>query len=359
MTSRRARRPPRRHGGTFLAAVVVALSALIGAAGPAAAVTPRPTDYRSSVQSVEPSAPITVRVIGGDTLLDLRAEPGHEVVVQGYGGEPYLRVQPDGTTQVNQRSPAVSLNRTRDATISGSDGGSVTDPPDWQTLGHDGRLIWHDHRIHAQDTAEFSGDVAWAVPVSVDGAPVTIEGRLERIDPPSPLPFLGLAVLVAGATWLLGRKRPRVVAAITLAAASVVAASTGGVEWATLPSSVARNAGLFLLPMAAGAAAVLGLVIRRRTPAMVALLASASLLSGWLAFRWSILTRSVLVSDLAPTLDRVALAAVLGGVVAAAGLTVQWAGTPEIREPGADGLRPGPDRPSAPARPGPSPRAAG
>ncbi len=54
-----------------------------------------------------------------------------------------------------------------------------------------------------------------------------------------------------------------------------------------------------------------------------------SLLSGWLAFRWSILTRSVLVSDLAPTADRIALAVVLGAVVAAAGLTVQWAGTPD------------------------------
>ncbi|MGZ4706813.1 MAG: hypothetical protein ACXWCM_18280, partial [Acidimicrobiales bacterium] len=120
--------------------VAVALLALIGSAGPASAVTPRPTDYRSTVQSVEPSAPISVRVIGGDTLLDLTADPGHEVVVQGYGGEPYLRIEADGTAQVNQRSPAVSLNRTRDATITGSDGASVGDQPDWRTLGHDGRL---------------------------------------------------------------------------------------------------------------------------------------------------------------------------------------------------------------------------
>ena len=63
-------------------------------------------------------------------------------------------------------------------------------------------------------------------------------------------------------------------------------------------------------------------------PALVALLVSVSLLSGWLAFRWSILTRSVLISDLAPTVDRIALAAVLGVVVAAAGLTVSWAGDP-------------------------------
>ncbi len=80
---RRARRPPRRRGGTFLALLTAALVALVGLAGPAAAVTPRPTDYRSTVQSIDPAAPITVRVIGGDTLLELQAAPGHEVVVAG------------------------------------------------------------------------------------------------------------------------------------------------------------------------------------------------------------------------------------------------------------------------------------
>jgi hypothetical protein len=213
--------------------------------------------------------------------------------------------------------------------------------------------VWHDHRIHAQDSAEFSGEVAWSVPITVDGVAVTIDGRLERIDPPSPLPFLGLAAVVGAATWRAGRRRPRLVAAVALTAASVLAATTGTVEWLSLPSAVARNAGVFLLPMVAGLAAALGLVVRRRAPALVALLVSVSLLSGWLAFRWSILTRSVLVSDLAPTVDRVALAAVLGVTLASAGLTVRWAGTPD----GAS--TPGRDRPSAPVRHGPSPRAAG
>lgn len=363
--ARRARRPPRRHGGTFLALLTAALLALVGLAGPAAAVTPRPTDYRSTVQSIEPGAPITVRVIGGDTLLDLQAEPGHEVVVAGYGGEPYLRVQRDGTTQVNTRSPAVSLNRTRDADVSGStaaDGGSVGDEPDWQTTGHDGRLVWHDHRIHAQDAAAFPGALDWSVPVTVDGVAVRIDGGLERVDPPSPMPFLGLAMVVAAATWFLGRHHARRVASAVLLVASVLATVTGAIEWLSLPGSVARNAGVFLLPIAAGMAAGLGLALRRRMPALVALLASVSLLAGWLAFRWSILTRSVLVSELSPTVDRIALAVVLGAVVAAAGLTVSWAGTPDASDQpmrGPSGVSPGRGRPSAPARPSPSPHGAG
>ena len=88
-------------------------------------------------------------------------------------------------------------------------GGSAGDGPEWRTTGHDGRLVWHDHRIHAQDTAEFPGALDWSVPITVDGVAVTIDGRLERIDPPSPLPFVGIAVVVAGATWFLGRHRAR------------------------------------------------------------------------------------------------------------------------------------------------------
>ncbi len=72
----------------------------------------------------------------------------------------------------------------------GPTAGSVGDGPDWRTIGHDGRLIWHDHRIHVQDTAEFPGELDWSVPIIVDDLAVTIEGRLVRVDPPSPLPFL-------------------------------------------------------------------------------------------------------------------------------------------------------------------------
>lgn len=329
MTPRRLRRPSRRDGVLLLAIVTLAFSAVVATAGPAGAVTPRPTDYRSTVESVEPAAPIAVQVIGGDTLLDLRAEPGHAVVVLGYGGEPYLRVQADGTAQVNQSSPAVSLNRSRDATINSNDGASVDAQPDWRTIGAGGRLIWHDHRIHVQDGADFTGELAWEVPITVDDVPTVITGHLDRIDPPSPLPFVLLAGAVAAGVWLLGRRRPRRTALTTLAAASLVASVTGYLEWQSLPPSVARNAGVFLLPVAAGLAAGLAAVLRSRTPSLVAMLTSVSLLAGWLAFRWSILTRSVLVSDLAPLVDRVGLTVVLGVVVAAAGLTVQWAGTPD------------------------------
>ena len=274
-----------------------------------------------------------MRVIGGDTLLDLRAEPGPRGRRRrATAASPTCAssaTAPPRSTPARRRCRSTAP-ATPTVSGSGATGGSVGDEPDWQTIGHDGRLVWHDHRIHAQDTAEFTGDVAWSVPITVDGVAVTIDGRLERVDPPSPLPFLGLAVVVAGATWFLGSApRPARGRGRRSLIASVLAATTGAIEWLSLPGSVARNAGLFLLPVG-----------RRRWPPSSGWRSagarprwspcslSVSLLSGWLAFRWSILTRSVLVSDLAPTVDRIALAVVLGAVVAAAGLTVQWAGHP-------------------------------
>ena len=52
-------------------------------------------------------------MVGGDGFLDMPVEPGHEVVVEGYDGEPYLRFRADGTVQENQNSPATYLNRNR------------------------------------------------------------------------------------------------------------------------------------------------------------------------------------------------------------------------------------------------------
>ena len=52
-------------------------------------------------------------MVGGDGFLEMAVEPGHEVVVEGYDGEPYLRFRADGTVQENQNSPATYLNRNR------------------------------------------------------------------------------------------------------------------------------------------------------------------------------------------------------------------------------------------------------
>jgi len=88
----------------LLAAAAVALCGEPAGADPAG-----PTNQRSRVVAVEPpSEGAVVRVVGGDAFLELSLDRGHEVVVPGYGGEPYLRFRRDGRVEENRRSPAVS-----------------------------------------------------------------------------------------------------------------------------------------------------------------------------------------------------------------------------------------------------------
>ena len=82
-----------------------------GVVRPAAAEAPA-GDMESIVTSIEPATPgAEVRVLGGDESLRLDVHDGHEVVVLGYVGEPYLRIDPRGEVWENQRSPAVPPTR--------------------------------------------------------------------------------------------------------------------------------------------------------------------------------------------------------------------------------------------------------
>ncbi|MGN6693412.1 MAG: hypothetical protein ACTHN0_04485, partial [Aquihabitans sp.] len=67
-------------------AALGALVLLLVPASPAAADAPRPTDYRSTVTDVSPALPegAEVRVIGGDSLLELSLPAGHTAVVADY-----------------------------------------------------------------------------------------------------------------------------------------------------------------------------------------------------------------------------------------------------------------------------------
>ena len=124
-------------------------------AGPAAADAARPGDVRSQVTAVTPaSAGIHAEVLGGDSFLHLRVDPGTQVVVIGYQDEPYLRVEADGTVQVNDRSPARWLNEQRLADVPVPPTADPTAPPAWRTIGHGGSVSWHDHRTHWMATTK-------------------------------------------------------------------------------------------------------------------------------------------------------------------------------------------------------------
>jgi hypothetical protein len=73
-------------------------------------------------------------------------------------------------------------------------------------------------------------------------------------------------------------------------------------------------------------AAVVGLLLRRRTPGAVAVLASAACSAGWVLSRLAVFDQPVLVTRLAPAIDRTGTALALGLAVAAAAITVQRGG---------------------------------
>ena len=118
----------------------IAAFALLGwcaGSGVAHADAAGPTDYRSEIVSVEPSTPsIDLSIEGGDSFIAIEVEPGTEVTVLGYSGEPYLLIETDGTVSENVRSQATYYNQDRFGT---------TDIPD--IVDNDGRTRMAGDRV--------------------------------------------------------------------------------------------------------------------------------------------------------------------------------------------------------------------
>jgi hypothetical protein len=336
--------------------VSAGLALLVLAPGPAGADPAEPGRYRSEVTSIDPEVEgVTVRVAGGDSFLELSVERGTEVVVEGYDGEPYLRVLPDGSVQENELAPTTYLNRDRFGTTAPERADAEAEPR-WVTVADDGTYAWHDHRSHwmlpdpppsLEGGSGFVQD--WEVPLSVDGEPVVVTGTLSREPAQSPLPWLALAVGVVVAGYALGRTRVAVAVPALTVVGGAVATFVG---WhAVMSQPEAAQASPLPLPLVLGGVAlglaVLGAVLaalRRRVAADLAGLASAAALGGWVLLRFSVLTNPVLPTDLPAAADRAGTAVVLGLAVAAAVLGVQGgalaAGDPDEQQPGGDEVSP-------------------
>ena len=316
-----------------------ALVLLAATAAPAAADAPRPTDYRSTVTEVSPALPdgAEVRVVGGDSLLELSLPLGHTAVVADYASSgdeepvPYLRFDADGTVRRNELAVATTANESRFGTS-----GRVPDPdapPQWETVATDGTYAWHDHRIHwmsptAPRAVDEDGrvdlggdDGTWTVPLTVDGNATLITGTLVLEAPPSPVgPSVASLVALAltvGLGWRFGLRAGAAVGAAAGLPSLLVALAT----WRAVPP----GAGASAIPVVVTAVAVLAGLIgvlpfaKVRLPAVAA---TAAALLGWGVVRFSVLTRAVLPTTLDPWLDRVATATAIGVGLALALLLV-------------------------------------
>ncbi|CAN5502822.1 hypothetical protein BH10ACT1_BH10ACT1_43250 [soil metagenome] len=341
--------PPPRWGRRAAAVVAIVLVVLLGAGGPAGADPAKPTNYRSTLTTMKPpTAFVRAQVVGGDGFLQMKVATGHEVVVNGYQDEPYLRFLKDGTVQENTNSPATYLNRTRYGSngVPSSLSGDTLPAPAWKTIGHGGYAVWHDHRINfmGKDPSVVKGlaqgqPVPWtAVVFTVDGTRVVASGHYRLLDPPSPLPWLAFNAAVAIAAAVLARRTPILVAATIAAVAGAIGVVVGVEQNAAIPAGAGATPLTVILPAVAALAGIIAL-LRRSTPSgVIAVLASVAASGGWVLTRFSVLSKSVLPTDLSPNLDRAGTAVVLGLAVGAAILAVRsgaLAGVPSESSTGA------------------------
>lgn len=315
-----------------VAGLALLLATLTVASAPAAADAAGPTDYRSEVSSVEPTVDVGIRFIGGDSFIELDAR-GHDVLITGYRGEPYVWFRTDGTVVENERSPTRSLNRDRYGQVDLPDAADVDAEPAWVRVADDGVYAWHDHRTHWMNPdpppgAEPGDQVLeGVVPLVVDGVDVDVTVVSFLLDPPKALPSVAAGVagiVVGGLAWLLVWRRGWVWSTVVVALGAATAALVAGtVAFRSVPAETGPPLTLWLLPLTAVAFVLGALAIswpRAMTPGpraevtRAAVLAAVGLqlvLCAWQ--RREALLRALIPSDFPPGLDR-GLVAAVGGV---------------------------------------------
>jgi hypothetical protein len=217
----------------LLAACAICLAATGAAPALAAKTTEQPQNplndqgsspnYRSTITSISPSTPgLHLQVLQFSDRLLLRNETGRTVSIAGYEGEPYARVQANGTVEVNTHSPAYYLNQSFYGDVTVPSFASATAAPHWQLVDRTGQFEWHDHRIHwmspvppakVKDKGKRTLIFDWHVPIAVGASDGTVAGQLFWTPNSSSAPVaaivVGAVIVVLGLALILVVRRRR------------------------------------------------------------------------------------------------------------------------------------------------------
>lgn len=319
--------------------VLLGLGAILTLLGPPAfADPPGPTNYRTLVTEVRPEASgVEVRVLGGDSYLQIDAR-GVDVLLRGYDlQELYLRWLDDGTVEVNVNSVTYQQNQSR----YGLDGpGAIRKlgpgvPPDWEVVSTTGSYAWHDHRIHWMSPASVPPNVdpslgvpqlayEWPEPITleVDGQVVEVSGELRWFPDRSPAGPLVMSAAVLAVLVAIGRRHRATTMRAGIAIGIIAAGAVGVAENVGLAPGVQPQILSVILPATALVVALTSLALLDRPETGNVLLGLAGVpVIVWFLTHLSALTRPVLPVGPEP-LVRVAVALSLGvgvGMVVLAG----------------------------------------
>jgi hypothetical protein len=303
-----------RRAVLLLSLTLGAVGTLVVGATPASAHATggRPaTDWRSTVLVIDaPPGVVQARSTDLGDRVELRVAPGHEVVVLGYSGEPYLRFTADGGVEENVRSPASYLNRTTNTTGTLPRGYDASAAPRWVARSSGRVWRWHDHRAH-HATGEHGGK-PFTIPIVVDGHAGGITGEVVHVAAPAPWLDFVLVAAAFAACFLIDRPRRAILALATLAAVGVVltiGVASFGTEGVSQYGAAISYAAITVAAAAIGAA-----WIARRPDAWApaTLLAGVGVVvaGGFTFLGW--LTHSELPAALPAALARVVVAVLLG-----------------------------------------------
>jgi hypothetical protein len=299
---------------------VVAGGLILGIPGTAHADAAAPSEWRSEVVSIEPdTGAVTASIEGGDSFVQIEVEGGHEVVVTGYAGEPYLLIDGDGVVYENRRSPATYYNQSRDGIAELPAEADPSADPEWVAIGDGGTWSWHDHRGHYMGASPPPGVAPGdslpetRIPLTVDGGPVEIVVVTTLVASPSMWP----AVLggLAGALLVAAAAAPRrsLPVGVLVVALGGIASAVGLAQYASLPAETGPRLIWWIPPVVATACGIGILGLRSKAPfvRLGLLLVAASQLFVWGWVRRLGLVRGVLPTSVPFWIDRAVTAAAL------------------------------------------------
>jgi hypothetical protein len=180
-------------------------------------------NYRSLIMAISPKVRgLSVQVLQFSDRLQLRNGTGRTVSIEGYEGEPYARVQANGTVEVNKHSPAYYLNQSFYGNVTVPSFATAKATPQWSVVDRTGQFEWHDHRIHwmspvlppqVKDKGKRTLIFDWHVPIAVAGQHGTVAGQLfwtpESSSAPVAAIVIGGAIVVLGLLLVVATRRRR------------------------------------------------------------------------------------------------------------------------------------------------------